>query len=188
MSSVPELSTPRTATQHPAYRRIMIFGRPGSGKSTFAHRLARAIGYPLYHLDKYFYAERWTEQDQGELLSFLHQMVGQECWIIDGNSTRLLEQRWQRADLVLYFNVDRWTCLYRLVKRWLYKSPHIDDRASNCPDALCYPLLKYMWGFESHVSHKVSNLREIHPNSEFHELNRNEEIEDLFQHIFHICQ
>ena len=36
-------------------RKIMIFGRPGSGKSTFAVKLSRSIVFPLYHLDKYFY-------------------------------------------------------------------------------------------------------------------------------------
>ena len=35
-------------------QRIMIFGRPGSGKSTFAVELALKLNLPLYHLDKYF--------------------------------------------------------------------------------------------------------------------------------------
>lgn len=34
-----------------AYRRIMIIGAPGSGKSRAARRLASITGLPLIHLD-----------------------------------------------------------------------------------------------------------------------------------------
>jgi adenylate kinase family enzyme len=45
------------------YIRICIFGRPGSGKSTFAHKLHLKTGLPLYHLDRYFFVANWVERD-----------------------------------------------------------------------------------------------------------------------------
>ena len=66
----------------------MIFGRPGSGKSTFANKLSKEINTPLYHLDKYFYVDNWIERDYQEFLQVQQDIVNQPSWIIDGNSTK----------------------------------------------------------------------------------------------------
>jgi adenylate kinase family enzyme len=46
----------------------MVFGLPGSGKSTFATQLAYSLGLPIYHLDKYFYVGNWVEREYQEFL------------------------------------------------------------------------------------------------------------------------
>jgi adenylate kinase family enzyme len=51
------------------YAKVMIFGRPGSGKSTFALKLSQTTGLPLYHLDKYFFESHWKERNYQEFLS-----------------------------------------------------------------------------------------------------------------------
>lgn len=49
-------------------KKIMIFGRPGSGKSTFATWLSQSLDLPLHHLDKHFYIRNWVERDYNEFL------------------------------------------------------------------------------------------------------------------------
>lgn len=61
------------------------------------HGFQSLWGLPLHHLDKYFY---WIEQDYNEFIEIQKNIVDTECWIVDGNSTRSLEIRWARADLV----------------------------------------------------------------------------------------
>lgn len=43
---------------------IMIFGKPGSGKSTFAFWLHQKTKIPLYYLDKYIYLQNWQERNE----------------------------------------------------------------------------------------------------------------------------
>lgn len=121
--------------QH-TYKRIMIFGRPGSGKSTFAYTLGQKMGLPLYHLDKYFFQSHWQERDEQDFMRLQNEMVQSQEWIIDGNSTRSLETRWARADLVLYFNFPKTLCLYRIIKRRFQKNRGLEDRADYCPEIL----------------------------------------------------
>lgn len=87
-----------------SHTKIMVIGRPGSGKSTFAVWLAKALNISIIHLDKYFFEKNWIERDYQEFLSSQKDMISRENWIIDGNSTKSYEMRYACADLCLYFN------------------------------------------------------------------------------------
>ena len=136
-------------------KRIMIFGRPGSGKSTFAAWTSGSMTLPLHHLDKHFYVKDWVEQDYNEFLQIQQDFVNNECWIIDGNNTRSLEMRWSKADLVLYFNFSKAICYFRIFKRFLRQNKLFDDRAPGCAEKIRLSLLKYMWGFEAGQLHEI---------------------------------
>ena len=49
----------------------MIFGRPGSGKSTFANQLGKKLKLLVYPLDKYFYVRNWVERDKQDSLEYV---------------------------------------------------------------------------------------------------------------------
>lgn len=161
------------------FKRIMIFGRPGSGKSTFAHQLSLRTGTPLYHLDKFFFVSNWAERDTEEFMQMQMEIINSKTWIIDGNSLGSLELRWQAADLVLYFNFNKFICLYRLIKRLLIKSKHIDDRADNCPEKLRFKLIKYMWHFENRVQDKIKQYKKTYPTTSFVEITNSKQLKSL---------
>ena len=158
------------------YKRIMIFGRPGAGKSTFALNLSQKTGNPLYHLDRYFFVENWVERDKQEFLQIQQSLVDQDRWIIDGNSIRSLGMRYARADLVLYFNYPRWLCYWRVFKRLFIKNPAILDRASGCDEQVSYKLLKYMWSFEERVAQPIQTLQTQYPIVKFMEIRRERDL------------
>jgi adenylate kinase family enzyme len=150
--------------------RIMIFGRPGSGKSTFALELNKRIGIPLYHLDKYFYVAHWIERDYTEFIKIQKSLVEQPAWIIDGNATKSLELRYARATTCLYFNYPRWRCYIRIIKRLFEDRSKFDDRAVQCPERITWKLLVYMWTFNKRVQEKVTMLRKMYPETQFFEV------------------
>lgn len=166
-------------------QQIMIFGRPGSGKSSFACKLAHKTRLPLHHLDKHFFISNWVEREYTEFLEIQCKLITRKQWIIDGNSIRSLEMRWQHADLVIYFNYNQWLCLYRLIKRCFMHNRNIDDRAPNCPEILRWPLVKYMWNFENRVSAEINMLRSKYPNTNFIEVTSDSELEKLYDCTTH---
>ncbi len=107
----------------------MIFGIPGSGKSTFALHLSEVMQLPLYHLDRYFFIEEWQERKYEDFLTIQANLVQQESWIIDGNATKSLEMRYSQANIVLYFRFNRLLCLYRIFKQLVFKDHRISYRA-----------------------------------------------------------
>lgn len=157
----------------------MIFGRPGSGKSTFATWLSRSLGFPLHHLDKHFYVNNWVERDYNEFLQIQQNIVDTECWIVDGNSTRSLEMRMKRADLVLYFNFSKFICYLRIFKRFFNPNRSFDDRAPGCKEKVRFPLLKYIWGFEERVAEDIKTLKERYPQAVFKEIGCDNDLNKL---------
>jgi adenylate kinase family enzyme len=163
--------------------RIMIFGIPGSGKSTFAVRLAKILQLPVFHLDKYFFKEGWKERDYNEFLEIQQSLVEKDSWIIDGNAAKSFEVRYSRADVVLYFRFNRLLCLWRIFKRLMLKDPHISDRAEGCSERVRFILIKYLWGFEKRVHESVKQLKMRYPNVEFYEIRNDKELEGVFKKL-----
>lgn len=161
------------------YSKVMIFGRSGSGKSTFALKLSKNTGLPLYHLDKYFFEGHWRERDYTEFLEIQQSLVNQDKWIIDGNNTKSFEMRYAKADWAIYFNYPRSICYWRIFKRLYAKDKNIDDRAENCHETVRLSLLKYMWSFEERVAKQLADLKNKYPNCRFIEVTKDKDLRDF---------
>lgn len=162
-------------------KRIMIFGRPGSGKSTFAVKLSKKLGLPLYHLDKYFFTSHWVERPYDEFLEIQKNLIHQDRWIIDGNSVQSLAMRYDRADLVIYMDRCRYLCLFRLIKRCFSKNRPIDDRAPHCPEILRWRLIRYMWTFPKRVEAFLKLTEKDDRHKTFITLKNEAEIQKFFK-------
>jgi len=162
----------------------MIFGRPGSGKSTFAVRLHRALGLPVYHLDRYFFVCDWQKRGSEEFLSLQQSIVLQDKWIIDGNALRTLDIRYQRAQVAIYFAFPRYLCLWRILKRrFTERDPHILDRATGCDERVRWPLLTYTWSFKKRITPILSYLQTTYPEVALHIVHSDEEVNTLFSQL-----
>lgn len=161
--------------------KIMIFGRPGSGKTTFAVKLAHKLQLPVCHLDKYFYTANWVERNYQEFMQIQHSLVKQPNWIIDGNNTKSLELRYQHADVVIYFCYPRLQALWRIFKRRFVtsKDSHIDDRAEGCQETISWSLIKYLWTFEDRVAAQLEQLSNRYPQVKFYKVTSDRAAESL---------
>lgn len=164
-------------------QRIMIIGRPGGGKSTFAIKLHKILTIPVFHLDKIFYTDHWAQQNYQTFLDMQQQWINHPAWIIDGNSTKSYELRYRMADICLYFNFPKYLCFWRVFKRLFYKHPAIDDRAENCQETIRWNLLEYMWGFEHRVTPQLNQLKIKYPAVQFIELRNNKDIRRFEQSL-----
>ena len=143
-------------------KRILIIGNAGSGKTTFAKKLAEKTGLPLIHLDRLYWCGNWEHLSRDEFDDILQKELEKPAWIIDGNFNRTLPHRLKYCDTVFYFNLPTITCLFGITKRIInnYGKTRY-DMGGNCPeyfDKQKFSLYQSVISFKKQHHNKYSNI------------------------------
>lgn len=84
--------------------KIVIIGGPGSGKSTLANNLGKKLKIPVYHIDAIHHLKNWKMRDKQERDSIILKIINKPKWIMDGTYRTTLEERIQKAQLIIFLN------------------------------------------------------------------------------------
>ena len=98
-------------------QKVIVIGCPGSGKTTFARKLHRKTGLPLYYLDAIWHKPDKTHVSREEYDARLGEILALDAWIIDGNYSRTLERRMAECDTVFLFDLPVKVCLAGVISR-----------------------------------------------------------------------
>jgi len=109
----------RDAPAARAGRRIVVVGTSGSGKTTFARRLAAGLGIPHVELDALHWEPEWTEASDEVLRARVAEATAQDAWVVDGNYSRVRGILWPRASAVIWLDYPLRTILTRVLLRTL---------------------------------------------------------------------
>ena len=97
--------------------KAIIIGCPGSGKTTFAEKLQKCTGLPLYYLDAIWHKPDKTHIPREEFDQRITEIFSEEKWIIDGNYKRTIEMRIKECDTVFIFDLPTEVCLQGVTER-----------------------------------------------------------------------
>lgn len=98
-------------------KKVLVLGCPGSGKSYFSKKLAKASGLPLCHLDMLFWNADRTTVTREIFLERLSEVLKTDSWIIDGNYSFSMEMRLRECDTVFFFDLATEVCLDGVAQR-----------------------------------------------------------------------
>lgn len=146
-------------------KRIMVIGCSWSGKSTFALELGRIKGIEVTHLDRLNWRAGWKEVSRNEFDRQLDEVLKKDSWIIDGNYSRTMEKRLEKAQVVFRFRLSTAACLYgyfsRLIKGKLGKKRI--DMAEGCSERFDLDFVRFIAGFENDNAERTEKLLEKYP-------------------------
>lgn len=125
--------------------RVMVTGCCGAGKSTLARRLATHLDLPLTHLDQEYWRPGWVRPERQQWQARVAELVTAPQWVHDGNYDSTLPLRLPHADLVVFVDLARWRCLWRIAKRRLLRNRA--DRLEGCAERVSRQLVRYVWRF-----------------------------------------
>ena len=131
-------------------KRVLVIGSGGSGKTTFARALAARTGLPLIHLDQLFWHPGWVKTPDEEWDRRISELCARDAWIMDGNYGRTLPIRLEAADTIVFLDLPRLVCTWRILKRQLrYLGRIRPDSAPGCPERLTWEFVRWVWTYPS---------------------------------------
>jgi adenylate kinase family enzyme len=102
-------------------RRVRVVGTSGSGKTTFARRLAATLDVPHVELDEVFWDAGWVLRDlaEGRALLTARAAAARTGWVADGNWHARTDGMLTDADAVVWLDYPRRVVLPRILWRTL---------------------------------------------------------------------
>lgn len=100
--------------------RVLVMGSTGSGKSTFARRLAERLGAPHIELDALNWDPGWTNLslvDPEKLRERVARAVTAEAWTCDGNYSVVRGLVMARATHLVWLDYERPVIMARVIRR-----------------------------------------------------------------------
>ena len=100
--------------------KVMVFGKPGGGKSTFSQSLARIAGLQLFALDQIEYRAGGDPVGVEDFLRNHDDILASRRWLVDGLGP--LESFWQRleaADTLIYIDLPKRVHYWRVCRRFI---------------------------------------------------------------------
>ncbi|WP_417349853.1 adenylate kinase [Ferrimonas sp.] len=107
-------------------KKVVVIGKPGSGKSTLSRQLSQARAMPLYPLDSILYHPDGSRRGSDDYTREHDLVLRSERWIIDGFGTPgLLNKQIEHADTVIYIDlpypISYWLVTKRMLKGAIIK-------------------------------------------------------------------
>lgn len=115
------------------YRKVLIVGCGGAGKSTLAVEMSKRFNLPAVHLDKLWWLSGWVTRSEQEFDALLACELVKSDWIIEGNFYRTFETRLQYADFCVFLDYDTQLCVKSVYERAdKYKGTTRPDMTDGC--------------------------------------------------------
>lgn len=166
-------------------RKVLVIGSAGAGKSTFARRLGPLLRLPVIHLDACFWKAGWVETPKDVWLETVEELLARAAWVMDGNYSGTLAVRLRACDAVIFIDLPRSLCLWRVLKRVvMYRRESRPDMAEGCSEKFDFKFLLWVWGYPKRTRPKVLRLIEENaPDAKFIHLRSRAEVREFLEGI-----
>ncbi len=127
--------------------KIAIMGYSGSGKSTLARKLGEIYKADVLHFDTVHFLPDWEIRSREEKERITEEFMNtHDAWVMDGNYSKLFyERRLEEADMISLLLFNRFSCLYRAVRRYRkYKNTTRPDMVEGCNEKLDWAFVKWI--------------------------------------------
>ena len=115
-------AVPVPSRRHPPFRRLLLYGVTGSGKSTAAARVAERTGLPYTSVDDLTWLPGWVAVEPEEPRRIFTDICAGERWVLDSAYGSWRDVVLDRVDLVVALDYPRWRSLSQLLRRTLRRA------------------------------------------------------------------
>lgn len=147
-------------------RKVLVIGSGGAGKSTLAARLGARLRLEVLHLDQLYWQPGWIETPKSEWRETVTGLIARDAWVMDGNYSGTLDLRFAACDTVVFLDLSRWLCLWRVLKRAvIYRHRERPDMAAGCPEKLSPEFMLWIFNYPRRTRPKIVSMLESNANA-----------------------
>jgi adenylate kinase family enzyme len=89
-----------------------------------------------------------VESTREEFVPVVDALLARDEWIMDGNYSFTLDKRLAVADTVIFLDLPRLLCLWRVIKRRIrYRGRSHPGMAEDCPDRITLEFVRWIWSY-----------------------------------------
>lgn len=102
-----------------------------------ATEIGRQLNINVYHRDQISWMPDWQERPMDEQIEMIKAIAKHERWIFDGNmfGASLTDGRYERCEVLIHLDVNRFTCCYRALRRYVkHRNHRRHDLAQGCDE------------------------------------------------------
>ena len=144
---------------HLKYKKILIVGCGGAGKSTLAVMLGQKLNINVVHLDKLHWLSGWIERDDTEFEILLENELKKESWIIDGNYFRTFEKRLKNAELCIFLDYSTEPSINSVKERVdKYAGTNRPDMTVGCIEKVDDEFIEWVYNYNCDIRPKILNV------------------------------
>lgn len=96
------------------YKKIIIIGDAGRGKTALAAKLSEKLGINHYSTDDFYYEVKFTiPREREECLGLINKIYAKDEWIVEGTTQWLLKPGLDLSDIIIYLKYKN------ILSQWL---------------------------------------------------------------------
>ena len=185
-------------------KKIVIVGSSGAGKSTLARDLSSIVSIKVFHMDRFFWRDKWKKvirvsilsslvsffwqynwkkETRDERIDTLQKLIREKTWIIEGTYLNTSKIHLEAADTIIFLDISRFLCFWRIIKRYgEYHGLHRRDIPDGCTDRLTLRLMLKVLIFPMRERRKLKHMLrnyKYYESKQIIELHSNKEVEDF---------
>lgn len=166
-------------------KKVIVIGSGGSGKSTFSNQLGEVTGIEVIHLDREYWRPNWEKTPVDEWEAGVTAMLERDSWIMDGKYGGSREMRMRAADTIVFLDLPRYVCLYRILKRTIkYYGRSRPDMAEGCDERFDLEFLLWIWNYPNRTRGRLMDAVGKFPGKRFVRLRTAGEVEKFLRESF----
>jgi len=171
------------------FLRTVVVGTSGSGKSTFAAKLASSLGAEHSELDAIFWRPGWKSIPEEQFVGDVAEIADRESWVIDGNYAPVRDYVWRRATAVVWLDLPLHRTFLRLLRRTIRRATTGETCCNGNKESLRMAFLSrdsvLLWALQSHRRYVAdyTELLQCRPELSGFRLKSDRAVRDLLQQV-----
>lgn len=141
-------------------QKISIIGTSNSGKSTLATYLAKKMDIECFHLDQLAFipSTNWVRRSEIEFINDHDHLLHNDSWIIEGNYSSCMKQRFDQSDSVIWLDSSVYSCLYRYIARAIKNDSNRPGRLAGATKEFNFDMVKHILFVYPKLRKKYSSI------------------------------